>query len=178
MANVDGIFNRRTVWDRRGKTHNRVGGFGNTVDFRGDHGKNRFNIGGQMNNVQVHNLGRDDRVNLEGPGWQELPDANSRDGIVRYYNNLTGSFAEVHTDNGRNDNFVRNRVRGANGACCCNNWNMIGNSAGYMAGYYAGQADGYGRGHNDGYRQANYDNGFNFGQFLSGVFLGPLAWAL
>lgn len=150
MATVNGLFQRLTIHDTRGRTDNSVGGYGNTVSFRGDKGANTFDIGGLKNSVDVNNLGRDDRVNLQGPGWMELPDSNSRDGKVSYYNTLTGSYAEIKTDAGRDDNFVRARVNGANGACGCGAWNALGNAASnaasYLAGYYAGQRDGYAAG--------------------------------
>src|SRR5687768_8387658 len=100
MADVNGMFERRVVWDTRGRTDNSVSGFGNTVSFRGDNGRNTFSVDGVMQNVDVNNLGKDDHVFLQGPGWSELPDANCRDGVVRYYNHLTGSYAEVRTDDG------------------------------------------------------------------------------
>ena len=80
----------------------------------------------------------------------------------------------MHTDAGRNDNFVRARVNGANSACQCGNWNMLGNPMAYAynQGYQAGRANGF----QQGYRQANYDNGFNFGSFFARQFLGPFAW--
>ncbi|MBK6688917.1 MAG: hypothetical protein IPG45_30905 [Deltaproteobacteria bacterium] len=150
MANVNGIFQRQTIHDTRGRTDNSVGGYGNTVSFRGDKGANTFDIGGMRNAVDVNNLGKDDRVNLQGPGWMELPDSNSRDGKVSYYNALTGNYAEVKTDGGRDDNFVRARVNGANGACACGAWNALGNAASnassYLQGYLAGQRNGYAAG--------------------------------
>lgn len=177
MADVNGIFNRRTVFDTRGRTNNSVGGYGNTVDFRGDRGRNTFDIGGAANNVQVHNLGRDDTVNLQGPGWQEVADANSRDGVVRYYNQLTGSYAEVHTDGGRNDEFVRNRVNGANNMAMCGCWGNLGHAAGWMQGYNQGRQQGYNHGYQQGRQQGSYDFGFNLGNWMASQVLGPLAWA-
>ena len=94
---INGMFERKIVGDSRGSTDNYVGGFGNTVSFRGDNGANRFTIGGAgAHNVDVNNLGRDDRVNLQGPGWSELPDSNSRDGVA--YNPVTDTWSTAPAD--------------------------------------------------------------------------------
>jgi len=100
----------QTIQDGRGRTHSSVRGSNNNITFRGDHGANRFHIGGQGNNVNIFNLGRDDKVKLEGPGWREVTDSNKRDGKLRFENALTGSVVVVRTDAGRNDKFVRARV--------------------------------------------------------------------
>ena len=100
----------RTIQDGRGRTESSVRGSNNNITFRGDHGANRFTIGGRGNNVNVFNLGRDDKVKLEGPGWREVTDSNNKDGKLRFENSLTGSVVVVRTDAGRNDKFVRARV--------------------------------------------------------------------
>jgi hypothetical protein len=183
MAEINGMFERRVVMDRRGSTDNVVSGFGNTVSFHGDHGRNRFDIVGGAHNVDVNNLGRDDRVNLHGPGWSELPDSNSRDGVVRYYNNINGSYAEVRTDDGRNDNFVRARVNGA-GPAFGNDWGNIGRmdyaTAAYMQGLQQGYQAGYGDGFRDGghlgWNAGRVQGRMDFGNMLGFLALGPLAW--
>jgi hypothetical protein len=186
MADINGIFERRVVMDRRGSTDNVVSGFGNTVSFHGDNGRNRFDVVGGMHNVDVNNLGRDDRVNLHGPGWNELPDANSRDGVVRYYNSLNGSYAEVRTDDGRNDNFVRARVNGANPTFGGGDWAALGQmnyaSAAYLAGmqqgYRAGYQDGFADGGFAGFQSGRIQGRMDFGNALGFLALGPLAWFL
>ena len=100
----------RTIQDGRGRTESSVRGSNNNITFRGDHGANRFTIGGHGNNVNIFNLGRDDKVKLEGPGWREVTDSNKKDGKLRFENSLTGSVVVVRTDAGRNDKFVRARV--------------------------------------------------------------------
>lgn len=169
MAHVNGAFQSRIIGDTRGRTNNSVGGFGNTVKFVGDSGRNRFSIGGASNNVEVNNLGSDDRVNLEGPGWVALPDSNACDGKVSYYNVLTGSSAQINTDDGRNDAFVRARVNGANGAAACGCWANLGCMDHNMSAYAAGFESGYQAGRNRGSWDA-------FGSFASFLALGPLAF--
>lgn len=168
MTNVNGVFERRLVLDRRGSTDNTVSGFGNTVSFRGDKGANTFSIRGAAHNVDVNNLGKDDHVLLQGPGWQELPDANSRDGVVRYYNRLTGSFAEVRTDDGRNDNFVRARVHGANHSAACGCWGHLGHMDHTTAAYMQGLSDGH--------RAGRVQGRLDAGNWFAMMALGPLAW--
>lgn len=181
MAFIGGMFERHTIRDSRGPTDNVVGGFGNTVDFRGDKGANSFSIGGAANNVTVNNLGRDDVVQLRGPGWQELPDANCRDGKVSYYNSITGSFAEVRTDAGRNDNFVRQRVLGANQACQNGDWSQIGRLSYGEAMYQQGLRDGYAAGRHDGFHEGfhtgRHQGHRDIGGWLGAIALGPLAWS-
>lgn len=169
MAHVNGAFQNRIIRDTCGRTDNSVGGFGNNVKFVGDSGRNRFSVGGMQNNVEVNNLGADDTVNLQGPGWVALPDSNACDGKVSYYNVLTGSSAQVNTDDGRNDAFVRARVNGANGAATCGCWNNLGymdqNASAYAAGYQSGFAAGY-----------NTGSWNRVGSFLNFAALGPLAF--
>ncbi len=164
MAVINGMFERHVIHDTKGRTDNVLAGVGNTAMFVGDHGANNFSIGGYMSNGDVRNLGRDDHVYLQGPGWRELPDANSRDGVVRYYNDITKSYAEVHTDAGRNDNFVRQRVLGANQSCQCNDWGSLGQMN------YA-----YNQGYEDGFRAGRSQGRFE-GSFFTALALGPLAW--
>ena len=181
MAFIGGMFERHSIRDTRGTTDNVVAGFGNTVDFRGDKGANSFTVMGGAHNVTVNNLGRDDQVNLRGPGWQELPDANSRDGVVRYYNQLNGSFAEVRTDGGRDDNFVRARVQGANCSSSRGSWDQLGQmsygSAMYEMGRRDGFAQGYGAGSYDGFRAGRVQGHMDVGNWFAMAALGPFAWS-
>lgn len=180
MANVNGYFNRNlTISDTRGKTDNSVGGAFNQVRFVGDNGRNNFDIGGSHNQVQVNNLGRDDRVNLQGPGWVEEVDGNQRDGVVRYTNIITGSTAEIRTDGGRDDAFVRNRVNGANMSVPGGSWNDMMNPGNYMTSYLQGFAAGQSYASQMYAQQQSardYRSGFQVGNWLSQLALGPLAW--
>ncbi|MEQ8279731.1 MAG: hypothetical protein RKU31_38995 [Deltaproteobacteria bacterium] len=184
MANVNGIGNTRTIRDTRGTTNNSVGGAFNNTRFVGDRGRNNFSVGGFQNNTQVNNLGRDDSVDLQGPGWVELVDGNQRDGVVRYQNILNGSTAEIRTDGGRNDAFVRNRVNGANMSVPGGSWNDMMNPAGYLTSYLQGYAAGQSYA-SQAYaaqqsyamqQQRDYNSGFQVGNFLTNLALGPMAW--
>ncbi len=180
MANVNGYGNRNlTINDTRGRTNNSVGGAFNQVRFVGDSGRNTFDIGGHNNQVQVNNLGKDDRVNLEGPGWVEVRDNNQRDGVVRYQNILNGNTAEIRTDGGRNDAFVRNRVNGANMSVPGGSWNDMMNPASYLTSYLQGYAAGQSYASQMYSQQQyarDYSAGFQVGNFLTNLALGPLAW--
>ncbi len=196
MNNIGGFFQNRTVWDTKGDTTNNVGGFGNTVTFRGDRDSNTFNVRGGAHNINIHNLGKDDHVNLSDPGWEELPDANANDGVLRYFNKLNGSFAEVRTDNGRNDAFVRQRVKTGEPSAnptenaAGNVWEQIGQMAqqaimqqlmnNFMQDFFGG--GNYFQGLMDGYN-AGYERGLQDGRqsrddWFTIMPVGPNAWSI
>lgn len=139
MAVVNGFGQQRVIRDTRGRTDQQVGGVGNNVRYVGDSGANTFDVGGMSNNVDIRNIGRDERINLEGrrQDWVRVG-GNSRDGQVQYVNKLTGNTVNLQTDAGRNDAFVDSKVRftgdyeslGQQNPCCCNNWNQLGNMLG------------------------------------------------
>ena len=108
---INGFGRDLHIRDNRGRDTTAVGGAYNNVLFTGDRGKNTFAVGGNNNNVTVRNLGRDDQVVLDGHprDWERSFDRN--DGTVSFQNRLTGNRVTVSTDNGRDDNFVLDRVR-------------------------------------------------------------------
>ena len=102
----------QTIRDSRGDTHQEVSGHNNNISYTGDRGANTFRVGGFNNTVSISNVGRDETVQLEGPpsDWQILPDNDSEDGVVTYYNARTNNKVTVATDDGRDDAFVRDKV--------------------------------------------------------------------
>lgn len=173
MTYVGGMFNQQTIRDTRGTTDQQVGGSNNSVRFIGDNGANTFHVGGMRNNVHIQNIGRDESIQLEGRAqdWQQLPDANNRDGKVTMVNRVTGNSVTLETDGGRGDAFVQSKINFTNNYASLANpsqmacagfggWNNLGNIAmnpncfspsSYMAGYLAGQQAGYSQGANDGF---------------------------
>lgn len=142
MATINGFGQFHSIRDTRGKTSQHVGGVGNTVNFHGDSGANTFRIDGAANNVDIKNIGRDEKIVLEGrpQDWQQI-NGDSRDGKVTYYNKVTGNAVTLQTDAGRNDAFVNSKVQFTGGydslagqmaqrPCCAPNWNQLGNLMG------------------------------------------------
>jgi len=190
MTHVGGSFNFRTIQDTRGATDQSVAGNNNNVRYVGDNGANTFHVGGFRNNVTVENVGRDERIMLEGrpQDWQIAPDSNPRDGRVTYHNTVTGNSVTVATDAGRNDAFARSKVsftgnyqslaNPVQNACAgSGGWNNLGNAAmfafggaSYLAGYLAGYGAGRGAGFLDG-----FSNGAGWGAF---TMLPFRAWGL
>ncbi len=142
---ITGYGQNVVVRDTRGDTNQYVGGASNRVKFKGDKGANTFFLGGVNNRVKVKNLGSDDAVVLEGnpQDWQRLPDRNSRDGKVRYYNSRTNTYVKIKTDGRRGDAFVDQRVHFTGGyncnpnqlqpncgqhhnSCAANSWDQLG----------------------------------------------------
>ena len=116
MATINGFFNRGvTIEDTKGKTDQVLRGVGNQVTYQGDHGRNSFHVGGLCNDVDIRNIGRDDTVHLEGnqEDWVITghSDQDRDDGVLTVYNKRTGNQVRVATDAGRNDDFVRERIK-------------------------------------------------------------------
>jgi hypothetical protein len=117
MATINGFGQTHTIFDTKGGTSQELGGMGNTVTYKGDNGANTFRVGGQRNNVSIENIGRDEKVILEGrpQDWQIVDDGNSKNGVVTYYNKVSGNSVTLATDAGRNDAFVKSKVQFSGG---------------------------------------------------------------
>lgn len=113
MTTINGNGITRTIRDTRGDDTYRVNGSRNNIRFHGDRDANTFIIDGTLNTISIDNLGRDDRVILEGPrsDWEIDTEGPRRDGVVRLRNKNTGNEVTVATDGGRNDRFVLNRLQ-------------------------------------------------------------------
>ncbi len=100
------------IRDNGGDDTYTIGGAFNRVEISGDKDRNTFRIGGMRNNVSVSNIGRDERIILEGnrADWMEVPTTQGRSGSVTYINRNTGTTATLATDGGRSADFVKQRV--------------------------------------------------------------------
>ena len=146
MATINGFGQTHNIFDTKGATSQELGGIGNTVNYKGDKGANTFRVGGRSNNVSIDNIGRDEKVILEGrpQDWQIVDDGNSKNGVVTYYNKVSGNSVTLATDAGRNDAFVKSKVQFsggyqngiAPGGCAPQNpcqqpdWSQLGNLLG------------------------------------------------
>ncbi|MCA9556145.1 MAG: hypothetical protein KC933_39330 [Myxococcales bacterium] len=147
MTTINSFGQTRTIFDTKGATSQELGGIGNTVTYKGDSGANTFRVGGQSNNVSIENIGRDEKIILEGrpQDWQVVNDGNSKNGVVTYYNKVSGNSVTLATDAGRNDAFVKSKVQFSGGyqngiapggcmppssPCQNNDWSQLGNLLG------------------------------------------------
>jgi len=165
VTHIGGFFNNQIVQDTKGSTFQSVAGSHNNVRYVGDNGANTFVVGGMRNRVSIENVGKDERIMLEGrpQDWVQAPDCNPKDGRVTYINKVTGNEVTVATDAGRKDKFVKSKVQFTGDyaslanpidrSCPCpGGWNSVGNMAlnqgsfdlgSYAMGYAAGRRDGF-----------------------------------